>query len=230
MFKISPSRSADVLIDVLGQEFEGVLGCDYFSAYRRYMREFGTVVQFCLAHFIRDVKYLTTLPEREDRAYGERLREALRQLFGVIHEQGQLSKSEFRRRLSAARDAVLRQGLSAGHEGGGVFGGTVAQAWGRVLSIYHDAGRRSHEQRGRTSHSVRGDRPPDHARDAERHGAALERTDLDGDCDLSATGSLGVRVLGGGGWGVVRWHRATIPVAGSLSEQRAGGVLGCKVC
>ena len=35
---------------------------------------------------------------------------------------------------------------------------------------------------------------------------------------------------GGGGWGVVRWHRATITVAGSLSERRAGGVLGCKVC
>lgn len=111
LFKISPSRSADVLIEVLGREFEGVLGCDYFSAYRRYMREFGTVVQFCLAHFIRDVKYLTTLPNREDREYGERLREALRQLFGVIHEQERLSPWEFQHGLSAARDEVLRQGL-----------------------------------------------------------------------------------------------------------------------
>lgn len=111
LFKVSPSRGADVLIEVLGQEFEGVLGCDYFSAYRRYMREFGAVVQFCLAHFIRDVKYLTTLPHREDREYGERLREALRQLFGVIHQQGRLSKAAFQCRLSEARDEVLRQGL-----------------------------------------------------------------------------------------------------------------------
>ena len=36
LFKIDPTRSADVLIEVLGEEFDGVLGCDYFSAYRRY--------------------------------------------------------------------------------------------------------------------------------------------------------------------------------------------------
>jgi hypothetical protein len=30
----------------LGREFAGVLGCDCFSAYRRYMRECGVVLQF----------------------------------------------------------------------------------------------------------------------------------------------------------------------------------------
>src|SRR5262249_58945600 len=85
LFKIDPHRSADVLVEVLGQEFEGVLGCDHFSAYRRYMREWGVLIQFCLAHLIRDVKFLTTLPGQQERAYGERLRESLRTLFGVIH-------------------------------------------------------------------------------------------------------------------------------------------------
>jgi transposase len=32
LFKIDPSRGSDVLLDVLGTEFSGVLGCDYFSA------------------------------------------------------------------------------------------------------------------------------------------------------------------------------------------------------
>jgi hypothetical protein len=32
LFQIDPSRSADVLIRVLGDEFDGVLGCDFFSA------------------------------------------------------------------------------------------------------------------------------------------------------------------------------------------------------
>ena len=32
------AQIADVLIEVLGAEFDGVLGCDYFSAYRRYLR------------------------------------------------------------------------------------------------------------------------------------------------------------------------------------------------
>jgi transposase len=113
LFKIEPSRSADVLLDVLGREFDGVLGCDCFSAYRRYMRQCDVRVQFCLAHLIRDVRYLTTLPDRRDRAYGERLREALRQLFGVIHQREQLPAGEFGRRLQAARAEVLRQGTRA---------------------------------------------------------------------------------------------------------------------
>jgi transposase len=110
LFKIDATRSADVLIAVLGAEFDGVLGCDYFSSYRRYQREFGVVLQFCLAHLIRDVKYLTTLPDARDRAYGERLREALRQLFAVIHRREELSTTEFRSQLEAARAEVLRRG------------------------------------------------------------------------------------------------------------------------
>src|SRR3954466_1865546 len=95
LFKIDPTRSGDVLIEVLGKEFNGVLGCDYFSAYRRYQREFGVLLQFCLAHLIRDVKFLATLPDARDRAYGERLRESLRQLFAVIHRREQPSAAVF---------------------------------------------------------------------------------------------------------------------------------------
>ena len=78
LFKIDPTRKTDVLIKVLGTEFDGVLGCDYFSSYRSYMDRFDVTIQFCLAHLIRDVKFLTTLPDARDRAYGERLRKALR--------------------------------------------------------------------------------------------------------------------------------------------------------
>jgi transposase len=111
LFKIDPTRSGDVLIEVLGAEFDGVLGCDYFSAYRRYQREFGVLLQFCLAHLIRDVKYLTTLPDPRDRAYGERLREALRSLFAVIHRREKLTAEVFRKELEAARAEVLRCGI-----------------------------------------------------------------------------------------------------------------------
>lgn len=110
LFKIDPTRSADVLIEVLGAEFDGVLGCDYFSAYRRYHREFGGTLQFCLAHLIGDVKYLTTLPDARDRAYGERLREALRSLFAVIHRREELPAAAFQVQLEAARVEVMRRG------------------------------------------------------------------------------------------------------------------------
>jgi transposase len=110
LFKIDPHRSGDVLIEVLGKEFDGVLGCDCFSAYRRYMREFDVTLQFCLAHLIRDVKFLMTLPGKKEQAYGTRLRDALRTLFRVIHQREQMSGVEFQTRLEAARDGVLWAG------------------------------------------------------------------------------------------------------------------------
>lgn len=109
LFRIDPSRSAQVLMDVLGAEFEGVLGCDYFGAYRRYMRECNVLVQFCLAHLIRDVKFLMTLPDRRQQAYGERLRDALRALFRVIHRREEMSTERFEKALDEACTHVYFQ-------------------------------------------------------------------------------------------------------------------------
>jgi len=38
-FHISPSRGSEVLHGILGDEFDGVLGCDYYSAYHKYMKD-----------------------------------------------------------------------------------------------------------------------------------------------------------------------------------------------
>jgi transposase len=108
LFRIDKSRGSKVLVEVLGEEFQGVLGCDYFGAYRKYMRECDVLVQFCMAHLIRDVKFLTTLPDKKQKAYGERLREALRALFAVIHRREKLREAGFANKLEAARAEVLR--------------------------------------------------------------------------------------------------------------------------
>ncbi len=108
LFRIDKSRGSKVLLEVLGEEFNGVLGCDYFSAYRKYMRECDVLVQFCMAHLIRDVKFLLTLPGREARAYGQRLRDALRDLFGAIHRREKLSAAGFQKALEAAREQVMK--------------------------------------------------------------------------------------------------------------------------
>jgi transposase len=107
LFRIDKSRGSKVLVAVLGEEFNGLLGCDYFSAYRKYMREFDVLVQFCMAHLVRDVKFLLTLPSREDQAYGQHLRDALRTLFAVVHDHGKMTAAEFRKALEAAREQVL---------------------------------------------------------------------------------------------------------------------------
>jgi transposase len=112
LFRIDAHRNAEVLMDTLGAEFEGVLGCDYFSAYRRYMRECAVCLQFCLAHLIRDIKFLTTLPDPRDRHYGERLRLAVKELFGVFHQRHELSAAVWQLRLEAAREHMLHVGLN----------------------------------------------------------------------------------------------------------------------
>jgi len=108
LFKISPSRGSDVLVDVLGQEFNGVLGCDYFSAYRKYMKDLNVVVQFCLAHFIRDVKFLIDHPNQKNGPHGQRLLEHLRQLFSTIHRREKYATEDsFRRQLARIRNNLV---------------------------------------------------------------------------------------------------------------------------
>lgn len=106
LFKISPSRGSDVLLEVLGREFDGVLGCDYFSAYRKYMRlNQNVTLQFCLAHFIRDVKFLAEHPNPKNREYGQCLLADLRKLFRTIHRRDEFA-SEATFRVSLERIAA----------------------------------------------------------------------------------------------------------------------------
>jgi transposase len=113
LFKIDRSRGSDVLLQMLGQEFAGVLGCDYFSAYRKYMGDFDVAVQFCLAHLIRDVKFLTTLPDKVTAGYGQRVLEGLRKLFHVIHRRETMAPTRFQRALEKARDELVAVGRRA---------------------------------------------------------------------------------------------------------------------
>ena len=109
VYKISPSRGSEVLLETLGQEFDGVLGCDYFSAYRKYMRlNENVVLQFCLAHFIRDVKFLAEHPDKQNQAHGKVLLGDLRKLFSVIHRRNEYaSPATFQRALEAVRSELV---------------------------------------------------------------------------------------------------------------------------
>jgi transposase len=111
LFKIDASRGSQVLIEVLGRHFDGALGCDYFSAYRKYMSDFNVSVQFCLAHLIRDVKFLLSLPDAATQVYGASLLAALRRLFQVIHQRETMAPSRFDLALERARQRILRIGI-----------------------------------------------------------------------------------------------------------------------
>ena len=112
LFKISPSRGSDVLIEVLGKEFNGVLGSDYFSAYRKFMKDFDVTVQFCLAHLIRDVKFLVEFPDASVKRYGTKILDALRDLFHTIHKQDSMSPEHFTAKLEEMKAAVIKTGTA----------------------------------------------------------------------------------------------------------------------
>ncbi len=107
LFKVDKSRGSKVLIDVLGKEFNGVLGCDYFSAYRKYMRDFDVTIQFCIAHLIRDIRFLKTLPDKETKAYGRRLLDQVKNMFKVIHDRDEMAPEDFSKALEQAKENIL---------------------------------------------------------------------------------------------------------------------------
>jgi transposase len=85
VFKISSHRSSEVLESVLGGDYAGLIGCDYFSAYHKYFKSCEAKAQFCLAHFIRDARFLTTSAKAPVKEYGVRLLARLRRLFRLHH-------------------------------------------------------------------------------------------------------------------------------------------------
>ena len=106
-FHIDPSRGSKVLKQYLGKTFGGIVGCDYFSAYRKFLRETDVWLQLCWAHLIRDVKYLTTLPDRVTRGYGQRLLSKIKTLFRKWHRRGQTPVARWERAAAKARREVL---------------------------------------------------------------------------------------------------------------------------
>jgi len=107
-FHIDPSRGSEVLKEFLGETFAGVLGCDYFSAYRKFLDETDAVMQFCWAHLIRDVKFLTTLPDPVTRRFGERLLTTIKVLFRTWHRRGPMPDERWKRQAERAQRAILK--------------------------------------------------------------------------------------------------------------------------
>jgi len=109
VFHIDPSRGSEVLRAVLGETFGGVIGCDYFSAYHKYMADSGATVQFCMAHLIRDVRFLTEQTNVSVARWGEQLLDWLRKLFHTLHRRDQGTPAGFASRMEAIRRGFLKQ-------------------------------------------------------------------------------------------------------------------------
>jgi len=107
LFKIADTRGSRVLIDVLGEDFAGVIGCDYFSAYRKYMKDCHVLVQFCVAHLIRELKYLAGLSDKATADYGQKLLDAMRDMFSIFHKAEELTENTFTKAMDESRKTFL---------------------------------------------------------------------------------------------------------------------------
>jgi transposase len=106
-FHIDPSRGSKVLRRYLKKAFRGIIGCDYYAAYRKFLRQTRVWLQLCWAHLIRDVKYLTTLPDPVTRRYGQRLLAKIRVLFRTWHRRGQMPPEKWELAAAKARRELL---------------------------------------------------------------------------------------------------------------------------
>ena len=103
-FCIAKSRSSHVLKDVLGETYNGTIVSDFFSAYVKYANK---IQQFCLAHLIRDIKFLTTLPNEADKRFGKALLTDFKWLFHIWHLRDKIPKGRFNRIVFKIKDRIL---------------------------------------------------------------------------------------------------------------------------
>lgn len=104
-FTVDASRGSQVLKKVLGETFKGTLISDFFSAYIKYA---SALQQFCLAHLIRDIKFLTTLPDITNQQFGIRLLRQFRRLFYFWHLRHTMPQEQYSRVIS-----VIQRNLRA---------------------------------------------------------------------------------------------------------------------
>jgi transposase len=109
LFYNVPSRSALVLKELLGNDFKGIIVCDFFSANKKFINDLGLQAQFCFAHLIRDLKFLTTLPQKIVANGSEALLNLLRKIFKSWKFRYSIDPDRYRLKIEKLRKAFLRR-------------------------------------------------------------------------------------------------------------------------
>lgn len=103
-FVIARSRSSQVLRTILGETYRGTIVSDFFSAYVKYA---NGLQQFCLAHLIRDIKFLAELPDLAEQVFGKALLSQFRRLFHFWHLRETIPKARFDRVMDKIRNRIF---------------------------------------------------------------------------------------------------------------------------
>ncbi len=107
LFHIDKSRGSEVLFDLLGDEYEGIIGCDYWGAYRKFTRLSNATVQYCMAHLIREVRFLAEHTTKKLARWGDHLLDWLKKLFKTLHCSDDLTARGFAQRMKHIKQGFL---------------------------------------------------------------------------------------------------------------------------
>jgi len=109
LFRIDPSRGSGVLEEMLGKAFTGIIGADYWGAYRKYARLFGVRLQYCMAHLIRDIRFLAEHSVQKLSRWGVKLLAWLKKMFDTLHRRDKLTASGFIRSTERIKTGFLKR-------------------------------------------------------------------------------------------------------------------------
>lgn len=107
LFHIAMSRGSRVLIEMLGESFAGIINCDYYGAYRKYSRLYDIRMQYCLAHLIREIRFLADLGPKRLARWAGQLLEWLEKLFKTLHNAGNYTAKGYPRRMKTLKEGFL---------------------------------------------------------------------------------------------------------------------------
>jgi transposase len=107
LFHIDKSRGSQVLFELLGEDFEGILNCDYYGSYRKFFRLTDATVQYCMAHLIREIRFLAEHTSKRLARWGNQLLDWIKKLFKTLHRYESLTPVGFARSMKAIKHGFL---------------------------------------------------------------------------------------------------------------------------
>jgi transposase len=110
-FQAAKSRSSQVLVEVLGDVYQGILCVDRWGAYTKYHKG---LFQICWAHLKRDFLGILKIGEaaqsEEALVFAQTMERLRKKIMAVWHlfKEGQISRAELIKKTKSARKALKR--------------------------------------------------------------------------------------------------------------------------
>lgn len=109
VYTIRASRGHEVVVEILGREFRGVLVADCFTAYDH--KDLAAwLQQKCLGHLLKDLRALQELKQRGAVRFAQQVTQVLRDALGLRDQKAQLTQRQFQaraRRIEKRLDRLI---------------------------------------------------------------------------------------------------------------------------